>query len=411
MADALPEFTERPATEQEVQALQEENRQLLAHQAMADVQQLAQQRHEQNQVRFRTVFENSPLGQKIITPDLTIRQVNAAVVAMLGYTTPDELIGRQILDFTHPQFRADWHHLQAQLWEHKLPYFALETCLLRADGSPFWCRVTSVLFPDEGAELGYTILEDISERKGLEEKLKRLYDAQETILHLATHDLKGPIGHIELLADLLQREVAGRAGAGPPAPEMLHYLSLIQEACAHATTLLEDVLYVGDLEATALNKQPTDLRAYLPAQLQLHQLSAAQKGVTLALALPAEGLYVPLHPEKFGRVLDNLLSNALKFTPAGGTVTIGAQAHEDTARLSIRDTGIGIPGKLLSNLFDKFNPTRRAGLQGETTTGLGLFIARQIVQLHGGDIWVESREREGTCFFIELPGGRSQLDD
>jgi two-component system sensor histidine kinase VicK len=75
--------------------------------------------------------------------------------------------------------------------------------------------VTSVLFPDEGAELGYTILEDISERKGLENKLKRLYDAQETILHLATHDLKGPIGHIELLADLLQREVAGRAPARP----------------------------------------------------------------------------------------------------------------------------------------------------------------------------------------------------
>jgi two-component system sensor histidine kinase VicK len=73
----------------------------------------------------------------------------------------------------------------------------------------------------------------------------------------------------------------------------------------------------------------------------------------------------------------------------------------------VRDTGIGIPGKLLHNLFDKFNPTRRAGLQGETTTGLGLFIARQTVQLHGGDIWVESREREGTCFFIELPSERS----
>jgi two-component system sensor histidine kinase VicK len=325
------------------------------------------------------------------------------VVDMLGYTSPEELIGRRILEFAHPHFRDDWHRLQAQLWEHKLPYFALETCLVRANGSSFWCRVTSVLFPDEGAELGYTILEDISKRKGLENKLKRLYDAQETILHLATHDLKGPIGHIELLADLLQREVAGRAGAGPPAPAMLHYLSLIQGACAHATSLLEDVLYVGDLDANELHKQPTDLRAYLPARLELHQLAAAKKGVTLALDLAADKLFAPLHPEKFGRVLDNLLSNALKFTPAGGTVTIGGHEHEGKARLSVRDTGIGIPGKLLGNLFDKFNPTRRAGLQGETTTGLGLFIAKQIVQLHGGDIWVESREREGTCFFIELP--------
>ncbi|MGI4742649.1 MAG: PAS domain-containing sensor histidine kinase [Janthinobacterium lividum] len=411
MPDAIPESSEHPATAPQTQALEQENRQLLAQQATADAQHLHRQQYEQSQVRFRTVFENSPLGQKIITPDLMIRQVNAAVVAMLGYTSPEELIGHRILEFAHPQFRADWHHLQVQLWEHKLPHFSLETCLVRADGSSFWCQVTSVLFPDEGAELGYTILEDISERKGLEKKLKRLYDAQETILHLATHDLKGPIGHIELLADLLQREVAGRKGAGPPAPEMLHYLALIQRACANATTLLEDVLYVGDLDAHELHKQPTDLHAYLPVRLELHQLAAATKGVTLALDLPAEGLFVPLHPEKFGRVLDNLLSNALKFTPAGGTVTIGGEAHEGQARLSVRDTGIGVPGKLLHNLFDKFNPTRRAGLQGETTTGLGLFIAKQIVQLHGGDIWVESREQEGTSFFIELPGGRSQPGD
>jgi two-component system sensor histidine kinase VicK len=407
MPDATPVPPERLAPTPQVEALQQQNSQLLAHQATAAAQLLQQQQYEQSQVRFRTVFDNSPLGQKIITPDLTIRQVNAAVIAMLGYTRPDELIGRRILDFTHPHFRDDWHRLQEQLWEHKLPYFALETCLVRADGSSFWCRVTSVLFPDDGGELGYTILEDVSERKSMETKLKRLYDAQETILHLATHDLKGPIGHIELLADLLQREVAGREGVGPPAPEMLHYLSLIQSACAHATTLLDDVLYVGDLEATALHKQPTDLHAYLPVRLEMHRLAAAKKGVTLALDLSAEELVAPLHPGKFGRVLDNLLSNALKFTPAGGTITIGGEVHEGKVRLSVRDTGIGIPGKLLHNLFDKFNPTRRAGLQGETTTGLGLFIARQTVQLHGGDIWVESREREGTCFFIELPSERS----
>ena len=68
----------------------------------------------------------------------------------------------------------------------------------------------------------------------------------------------------------------------------------------------------------------------------------------------------------------------------------------------MQDTGIGIPSKLHHNLFDKFNPDRRAGLRGEVTTGLGLFIAKQIVQLHGGHIWLESREAEGTTFFIEL---------
>ncbi|WP_400192678.1 ATP-binding protein [Hymenobacter sp. B81] len=361
-----------------------------------------QDRYEQSQARFRTVFENSPLGLKIITPDLTIRQVNPAVLAMLGITRPEDLVGRKIIEFAHPDHRADWQELQTRLWEHKLPAFTLETCLVRADGSSFWCQVHSVLFPDEGGELGYTILEDISDRKTLEAKLKRLYDAQETILQLATHDLKGPIAHIELLTDLLQREVASRSGEAPPPPEMVHYLGLIQQSCTHAHALLQDVLYVGDLDEHGLQKRPTDLNAYLTAQLERHQLAANEKAIRLELELPSQAPQARLHPEKFGRVLDNLLHNALKFTPAGGTVTVGVREQAGRALLTVRDTGIGIPSKLHGNLFDKFNPTRRAGLQGETTTGLGLFIARQIVEQHGGAIWLESREQEGTTFFIEL---------
>jgi two-component system sensor histidine kinase VicK len=359
-------------------------------------------RYEQSQARFRTVFENSPLGQKIITPDLTIRQVNRAVLAMLDFTRPEELVGRKIIEFAHPDHRADWQELQTRLWEHKLPAFTLETCLVRADGSSFWCQVHSVLFPDEDGELGYTILEDISDRKHLETTLKRVYDAQETILQLATHDLKSPIAHIELLTDLLQREVASRAGQAPPPPEMVHYLGLIKASCAHAHSLLQDVLYIGDLDENGLQKRPTDLGAYLTAQMDRHRLAAQEKGIALDLDLPSESPQARLHPEKFSRVLDNLVHNALKFTPAGGTVTMGLREHEGKVRLTVRDTGIGIPGKLHNNLFDKFNPTRRAGLHGETTTGLGLFIAKQIVELHGGDIWLESREKEGTTFFIEL---------
>ena len=359
-------------------------------------------RYEMSQIRFRTVFENAPLGQKIIPPDLTIRQANPAAVKMLGCAGGEDLMGHKIIEFAHPDHRADWQELQKRLWGHRLPAFSLETCLVRCDGSMFWCQVHSVLFPDESGELGYTILEDISDRKNLEEKLKRVCNAQETILQLATHDLKGPIAHIELLTELLQREVASRSGEAPPPPEMGHYLGLIQVACTHAHTLLQDVLYIGDLDENGLQKRPTDLGAYLTTQLNLHRLVAQEKGIALALDLPPGALQASLHPEKFGRVLDNLLNNALKFTPTGGVVTVELREHEGKVRLTVQDTGIGIPGKLHNNLFDKFNSTRRAGLQGETTTGLGLFIAKQIVELHGGAIWLESREKEGTTFFIEL---------
>jgi two-component system sensor histidine kinase VicK len=215
--------------------------------------------------------------------------------------------------------------------------------------------------------------------------------------------MKSPIAHIELLTDLLQREVNGRGEGESPAPEMAHYLTLIQQACAQASSLLEDVLYVGDLDVHGLQKDQTDLNAYLTAQLERHRLQAQDKGISLALDLPTEIIHAKINPDKFSRVLSNLLGNSLKFTPAGGKVTIGLRAHNSRALLTVQDTGIGIPGKLHAHLFDKFNPSRRTGLHGETTTGLGLFIAKQIVQLHGGEIWLESREQEGTSFFIELP--------
>jgi two-component system sensor histidine kinase VicK len=132
--------------------------------AVADHQALVE-RYEQTQVRFRTVFEHSPPGHKIIDAQLRIRQANPAIVAMLGFTHTSDLVGRQILDFAHPAHRADWHELQAQLWAHETPYFVLETRLVRQSGSAFWCQVTSVLFPDVAGELGYTTLIDVDEQK------------------------------------------------------------------------------------------------------------------------------------------------------------------------------------------------------------------------------------------------------
>ncbi|GGG61728.1 PAS domain S-box protein [Hymenobacter glacieicola] len=196
-AEQLSLETEIRSLRAELEWLRAERIEKAAHQALAD-------RYHESQVRFRTVFDNSPFGQKIISQDLVIRQVNPAVLTMLGCASPEDVVGHQILEFAHPDYHDDWRYLQQRLWHHNLPSFTLETCLVRADGSTFWCQVTSLRFMDDGQELGFTQLEDISERKALELSLKRLYDAQETILHLVAHDLKEPIGHIQLLADLLK---------------------------------------------------------------------------------------------------------------------------------------------------------------------------------------------------------------
>jgi two-component system sensor histidine kinase VicK len=100
--------------------------------------------------------------------------------------------------------------------------------------------------------------------------------------------------------------------------------------------------------------------------------------------------------------LENLISNAVKFTHAGGEVRISLKNKAQKVLMQVSDTGIGIPSKWQKNIFDKFTKANRKGTQGETTTGLGLYIVKQIVDLHKGKIWVESEENKGTSFFIEF---------
>jgi two-component system sensor histidine kinase VicK len=391
-----------PSLKAQLEALREENRQLRAGHVLVQAQQAHSDDQEQQQVRFRTIFENAPFGQKIITPDLIIQQANRAVLEMLDCQRLEDVVGHRILEFAHPDHRADWHFFQERLWQHQLPSFTLETRLVRADGTSFWCQVTSIRFPDGDQELGYTQLEDISERKALELRAKRLYDAQETILHLTTHDLKAPIGHIQMLANLLQQELDEAHLTPDQVPSRAQFLSLIRQSCATANKLLKDVLLVGALDTHQLALHPTDFGTLLAQRLAVHRLVAHEKDLTLDLNLPPQPVQANLNADLFGRVIDNLVSNALKFTPAGGRVTVGLREQAGRALLTVQDTGIGIPEVLQARLFEKFSASARTGVGGEASTGLGLFITQQLVQQHRGRIWAESQEGVGSCFFVEL---------
>ena len=227
----------------------------------------------------------------------------------------------------------------------------------------------------------------------LHASLKRLYDSQETALHMVAHDVRNSLANIQLATELLRRG---------PADEAAPYVAIIEQATTQAEAILKDVLYLGHLDAGKLRMQPLDFAAYLDAHLEAHRLAACAKGVALMLEVPAHAVPANLNPHNFGRVVDNLVRNALKFTPAGGRVTVRLDAPAGRTRLAVQDTGIGIPAEYRAYLFDKFSRAAREGLAGESTTGLGLFITQQIVRLHGGRIRVESVENEGTTFFIDL---------
>ena len=137
----------------------------------------AEEKYINSQNKFKTVFEQSTLGHKFINADLKILKVNKAFIKLLGYSQR-ELLGSHISDYVVPELAGNWKELQHELWTNKKPCFTLETRLIRKNKSVFWCHVTSILLEDNDETLGYTILEDISERKQMENDLKEANDRE-----------------------------------------------------------------------------------------------------------------------------------------------------------------------------------------------------------------------------------------
>jgi two-component system, OmpR family, sensor histidine kinase VicK len=123
----------------------------------------------------------------------------------------------------------------------------------------------------------------------------------------------------------------------------------------------------------------------------------------LQLNLPKQPVYAQLNAEKFQRVIDNLISNAAKFSKEGDTITINLRSTAQQVKVEVQDQGVGIPAALLPQVFDRFSKAGRKGLKGEQSTGLGLSISKQIVEKHQGHIKVQSQEGKGTTFVITLP--------
>jgi signal transduction histidine kinase len=214
--------------------------------------------------------------------------------------------------------------------------------------------------------------------------------ARDEILAVVAHDLRTPLHVIEFAAERLRQEVPG-----PRRRSADRSLDWIVNAAQRATILVRDLLDRARLEwqASALNLAP------VAAEEPVREVAArAEPLATLASVRVHHAVTPSLPParadrERLVQALDNLIGNAIKFTPPGGTVTIGADRHEEGIRFFVSDTGEGIDADDLDRIFDRFWQGRDSDARG---TGLGLSICKRIVEAHGGRVWVESRVGEGT---------------
>lgn len=253
------------------------------------------------------------------------------------------------------------------------------------------------------------VLRDITDRRAAEQERARLLDAERSaraaaevalrtrdeVLAVVSHDLRNPLSVIDMCAASLSDKL-------PPDDAAHSLVRTIESSTAWMNRLIEDLLDVARVEAgrLALERNPHDLvRVISEATMMLEPL-IAEKSLTLREELPD---YLPranVDSRRIVQVLENLVSNAVKHTAAGGEIRIHAEATNGEILVSVRDTGSGIPSENLPHLFDRFWQARGARRGG---AGLGLAIAKGIVEAHGGRMWVESELGSGSLFGFSIP--------
>ena len=234
-------------------------------------------------------------------------------------------------------------------------------------------------------------------------RLAELEALKDSFLAKITHDLRSPLAAIVCYADVMQMGTQG-----PLTEKQEQSLKLISESGNDLAALINNILDMTKLEAGKMSFLPAEVELRPAAQqvVDLQQVKASEYGVTLDATGVPDGTVLWADEQALNRVLSNLVSNSLKFTPKGGRVSVTwqkADTGEDV--IAVKDTGIGIPQDKIATLFQKFSQVEETmhKVRFARGTGLGLAICREIAEGHGGRIWVESEYQQGSTFYITFP--------
>lgn len=346
---------------------------------------------------FRTLFQHARIGIAVVDLRGRILESNRALQRILDRGA--EEIARGVETFTHPDDLAADVALFGELVEGRRDHYRLEKRYLRGDGEVIWGDLHVSLVRDDGGRPRYAValLEDVTERRRLEEERSLLL---ERVLAVVSHDLRNPLATILLNAtSILEIEAPSPAWTR----ECVESIVLSAEQMNH---LLKDLVDISRIEVgrLALESLPISADSLLRGAILMLQPLAAERRVRLEGQAKGDLPPVLADHDRILQVFSNLVGNALRATPEGGAVTLGAEALDGEVRFQVSDTGDGIAEEHIPRLFDHLrHPERNGGGSDRRSGGLGLAIARGIVEAHGGEIWAESTPGEGSTFFFTVP--------
>ena len=457
--------------------------------------------------RFEAVFGLSTAASKIIDSNLTILKVNPALTELMGYSS-DELVGTQILEYACEDDKPHWHALQDAMWKEGKPNFKLDARIYKKDGSLAWIHVTTIAFKENGVSYAYTVLDDFTAWKKLQEseqrlsmalayskmavweldlrdrsitrsdgfdqvfgfpndlgwdedrllamfvpedqlKLKpildnaapgqnfdfqgcittrdgiikwlnlqgraeRLDDGKERILgtlyditrdklaerekddfiSIASHELKTPLTALKGSLQVLERMKAA------PTPMLPALLDQAGKSMNKVTALVDDLLNAGRVAEGQLHLKKT--RFNLSKAIDECCLHVTAAGTHQILQRGIKDVMVDADSERIQRVIVNMVNNAVKYAIGSKEIVISVAQEPGMLKVSVTDNGPGIAPDKIPHLFNRYYRVERNGGQ-YSGLGLGLYISKEIISKHGGEIGVESEAGKGSTFWFTLP--------
>jgi NtrC-family two-component system sensor histidine kinase KinB len=342
----------------------------------------------------------SSISDGLIVTDSQMRilHINARVAQLFDRTeqdAPEQPVGsvirdERVLSLIQKAYTGDEHEAG-----HGIHYLHFER-----SGNHFYFRpkVTRI-FDNEGRLYGVlTLLQDVTQFKELD-RMKSDFIAT------LSHEFRTPVTSINMSVDILNQQILG-----PLNDRQKELIQSAREDCHRLTKLARELLQLSKLESgrVELKNEELDVSALVESSLRPLQLQFREKGVTLQIDVPSDIPRIIADEQQISWVITNLVTNALKYTEAGGRVEVRARSDGGSLLVEVEDTGEGISPEYKDKIFDKFVQVKRASDATPGSVGLGLAIAKEIVETYDGRIWVVSEVGKGSTFSFTLPLRQSQ---
>jgi two-component system, NtrC family, sensor histidine kinase KinB len=371
----------------------------LAHDFNAMAARLAEYRKSslgdllQAHLSMQAAIDSLPDPVVIFSVEGSLQNVNQAAQTLLGITS--EMGAKEPLKAVDASVRNVLERMRSHVLAGKGAYnprgFEDAVKLPTVLGDRYFLPRAAPVYETRGVVVGATvILQDVT-------RLRRFEELKNDLVATVAHEFRTPLTSLRMAIHLCTEQVAG-----PLTDKQAELLHAAREDCDRLQAMVDDLLDLSRIESGRIElfPLPTAASTLIESAVEEHRAAAEEAGVKLSVDLPLPEVRVLADHERIGHVFSNLIGNALRHTPKEGVVRLSAQVFDHGVRFTVADTGKGIPHEYQERIFEKFFRVPDSGPRG---TGLGLYIAREIILGHGGEIGVESEPGQGSSFWFTLP--------